>query len=304
MDRKLLDYLPPVLREVMEMQAINKANEPEIAIAWDALTLVLANQFLETADARGVSVWEQELNILPKGTDSLALRKARIKARWNIKLPYSLPWLRGWLTGIYGPDRHEETVENYTLHVLARYGFADSLNAEVFETLRTVIPANMLICATDKFEPAVLDNRQALFFQSLLIGLGADNPVGASALERVLMAVWVRQRQERTTGLTVRAGVSTSLSGTLARLLIHIRACNLGQGVIYLDGRRRLDGTWRLDQGTVPGPALSKVAVTARAAVGNRASAAVTADTMWRLDGSNQLDGTKKLNAAIRRSDL
>ena len=46
MDRKLLDYLPPVLREVMEMQAINAANEPEIAIAWDAITLVLANQFL------------------------------------------------------------------------------------------------------------------------------------------------------------------------------------------------------------------------------------------------------------------
>ena len=47
MDRKLLDYLPPVLREVLEFQAINAANEPEISIAWDALALVLANQFLE-----------------------------------------------------------------------------------------------------------------------------------------------------------------------------------------------------------------------------------------------------------------
>lgn len=46
MDRKLLDYLPPVLREVLEFQAINAANEPEISIAWDALALVLANQFL------------------------------------------------------------------------------------------------------------------------------------------------------------------------------------------------------------------------------------------------------------------
>ena len=45
MDRKLLDYLPPVLREVMEFQAINEANEPEISLAWDALSLVMANQF-------------------------------------------------------------------------------------------------------------------------------------------------------------------------------------------------------------------------------------------------------------------
>ena len=53
MDRKLLDYLPPVLREVLEFQAINAANEPEISMAWDALALFLANQFLDTATASG-----------------------------------------------------------------------------------------------------------------------------------------------------------------------------------------------------------------------------------------------------------
>lgn len=45
------------------MQAINEANEPEIAIAWDAITLVLANQFLETADVRGVSIWLSLIHI-------------------------------------------------------------------------------------------------------------------------------------------------------------------------------------------------------------------------------------------------
>ena len=89
MDRKLLDYLPPVLREVLEFQAINAANEPEISIAWDALALVLANQFLDTATASGVAVWERELNIRPKDTDTLEVRKARIKALWNLELPYT-----------------------------------------------------------------------------------------------------------------------------------------------------------------------------------------------------------------------
>ena len=69
MDRKLLDYLPTVLREVLEFQAINAANEPEISIAWYALALVLANQFLDTATASGVAVWERELNIRPKDTE-------------------------------------------------------------------------------------------------------------------------------------------------------------------------------------------------------------------------------------------
>ena len=84
MDRHLLNYLPPVLREVLEFQTINRANEPEISLAWDAITRVLANQFLEDADEDGVAVWEQELRIRPKGTDTLEARKVRIKSMWNL----------------------------------------------------------------------------------------------------------------------------------------------------------------------------------------------------------------------------
>ena len=75
MDRHLLNYLPPVLREVLEFQVINGANEPEISLAWDAITRVLANQFLEDADEDGVAVWEQELRLFPKDTDTLEARK-------------------------------------------------------------------------------------------------------------------------------------------------------------------------------------------------------------------------------------
>lgn len=100
MDRRLIDYLPPVLREVEEFQVVNGANEPEIALAWEVLAMVMANQFLEEADERGVVVWERELKILPKDTDTLELRKARIKAMWNRETPYTVPWLRNWLTGI------------------------------------------------------------------------------------------------------------------------------------------------------------------------------------------------------------
>lgn len=151
MDRKLLDYLPPVLREVMEMQAINGANEPEIAVAWDALALVLADQFLETASARGVAVWEKELKIFPKDTDTLAGRKARIKAMWNLEIPYTIPWLRNWLTGICGPEGHEETIADYTINIqldYTRLPDADSLAAEILKMLLAVRPCNMRVMLT------------------------------------------------------------------------------------------------------------------------------------------------------------
>lgn len=146
MDRKLLEYLPPVLREVMEMQAINGANEPEIALAWDTLTQVLANQFLETADENGVTVWEKELSILSKDTDTLELRKARIKATWNQEIPYSFPWLRRWLDGLYGQENHSESIEDYTIHIQVDHtGIPESsgLMTEILRMLATVLPSNM-----------------------------------------------------------------------------------------------------------------------------------------------------------------
>ena len=57
MDRKLISYLPPVLREVLDFQAINTANEPEISLAWYALEQVMDNQFLDSADQSGVAMW-------------------------------------------------------------------------------------------------------------------------------------------------------------------------------------------------------------------------------------------------------
>lgn len=130
------------------MQAINEANEPEIAIAWDALALVMANQFLDDADARGVAVWEKELKILSKDTDTLEIRKARIKAKWNQQLPYTLPWLRRWLDGIYGQENHKESVEDYTIHLqLDHTGIpnASDLMAEIFKMLTEVQPSNMCL---------------------------------------------------------------------------------------------------------------------------------------------------------------
>ena len=151
MDRKLLDYLPPVLREVMEFQAINEANEPEISLAWDALSLVMANQFLDTADSTGLSVGERELTIYPKDTDTLETRRARIKAMWNLELPYTLPWLKNWLTSICGPTGHEEIVADYTINIQLDYTVlpdADALAAEILDMLLMVRPANMRVLMT------------------------------------------------------------------------------------------------------------------------------------------------------------
>lgn len=145
MDRKLINYLPPVLRDVVDFQAINEACEPEISLARDALALVMANQFLETATELGVSVWERELGIRPKDTDSLDARKTTIKSMWNLELPYTITWLRQWLAAVAAGSPYEAAIrDGYTLDILTewdRAGQVDSLKS----ILERTVPSNIRI---------------------------------------------------------------------------------------------------------------------------------------------------------------
>lgn len=147
MHRRLLDYLPPVLREVKDFQAINRANEPEISAAWDGLDLVMANQFIDDAGEYGVAMWEAELKLHPKDTDSMAVRKACIKAMWNRCLPYTLPWLKRWLAGLCGgPKGFDVAIVDYAIHIQLDHTVlpdADRIAAEIMDLLLPVRPSNM-----------------------------------------------------------------------------------------------------------------------------------------------------------------
>lgn len=143
MDRKLIDYLPPVLREVMEFMAITGAQQPEIEDAWDALNLVMDNQFIDTATEDGVAVWESELNITPLTTDTLEERKDRIKTFWIYGVVYTYNWLVGWLKSSCGNKRTlPPTVSDYTLRVALPIS-VDYIG--LLESLRRYISANILI---------------------------------------------------------------------------------------------------------------------------------------------------------------
>lgn len=147
MDRRLIDYLPPVLHGVLEFQAINGANEPEIILAWDALDRVLDNQFLDSADEIGVAVWEGELALYPKGADTLGTRKLRIKAQQNLRPPFTLNWLRRWLDAQYGSLGASTVAYNPTNYMLTvRVPYAEDYDyTEAARLLAWAIPCNVVI---------------------------------------------------------------------------------------------------------------------------------------------------------------
>ena len=76
MDRKLINYLPYIVRDYAEFQGITGAEQPEFESAWAAVDDLLNNQFLGTAGSLGLSRWEKNLSINPKRTDTLDDRRS------------------------------------------------------------------------------------------------------------------------------------------------------------------------------------------------------------------------------------
>lgn len=116
-EHQLIDYLPPVLRDIRDFGVITQAQQPEIAAAWEALAFVMDNQFIDTATQEGVSMWEKELNIAPLATDSLEDRKKRILAAWAYGVAYTYRWLIGWVRACCGGACPEPSLNEYTLRV-------------------------------------------------------------------------------------------------------------------------------------------------------------------------------------------
>ena len=59
MDRKLINYLPEVLRNYREFQKTFEAEEPELLKVQEELSKVLDDLFIEDATERGVKRWEK-----------------------------------------------------------------------------------------------------------------------------------------------------------------------------------------------------------------------------------------------------
>ena len=59
MTRRLMSYLPYVLRDYTEIQAILVSQQPELDQVWEAAESLLENQFIVSAEGLGLGRWEK-----------------------------------------------------------------------------------------------------------------------------------------------------------------------------------------------------------------------------------------------------
>lgn len=116
--RRLIDYYPPVIASIKDMQQIVGSQQPMIEELWDAVSFVTENQFIDSSTEEGVKEWEDELGIVPAANDTFEQRKKRLKNRWVPDNRFTLPWLWEWLKRVSERDDiRVPTVSDYVLTV-------------------------------------------------------------------------------------------------------------------------------------------------------------------------------------------
>lgn len=153
LERKLIDYLPPVERDVAEFEAIlTTAEQPEMSMSWDAVHDVLNDQFISDATENGVSRFEKIMKIVPKATETLDSRKFTLLTRMSEQAFFTITILKKQLGNLCGEDNYEVTrdVKNKKLTVKIALVAKSDFN-EMKILLDRIVPANMEIDVIIKY---------------------------------------------------------------------------------------------------------------------------------------------------------
>lgn len=183
MDRLLIDYLPHVVREYDVYKALTTGEQPEFELVWDRTDLAYNNQFIDSADAYGLSRWERILQIYPRATDTLESRRLAIKVKLNTVIPYTIRVLIQSLEAISEGQPFSVYIErgSYLLELVTQWENLGQME-HLRDILEQMVPVNMAISSTNQItaQPeSVLHIASALSFCEV-IGLSDSGTVNLS----------------------------------------------------------------------------------------------------------------------------
>jgi len=139
----LVGYLPPYLKEYRELVQTLLVQGKELEDIWEEIDKILNNAFIATADADGLPIFEQLLNVDTYGT--LEERRFRCRAKWNENKNYTLRWLREQLDILCGKDGYvmEVIPEQYFIYV--KVALVSKNNEQTIrDMLSRILPQNMM----------------------------------------------------------------------------------------------------------------------------------------------------------------
>lgn len=146
MDRKLIDYLPEVLKTYKEFIELMRVEQPQIEALWDACDSLMNEGFLDTETEVGAAKWESILDIKPKNTDSLEIRNFRIHGRLVEDLPYTERTFCKQLAALCGEDGYSYKLDYDKFSLQIKVALTSKkLKDEVQSLAERIVPQNYIL---------------------------------------------------------------------------------------------------------------------------------------------------------------
>lgn len=120
LNSNVCEYLPDWFREIVDYQALCKAESEQFELLAEEINQIADNFFFQTMDVSAVSQWEKVFDIIPNpATESLEFRRQRIINRISTRPPFTLGFLYQKLDQLIGPGKWTVDVDypNYTLYI-------------------------------------------------------------------------------------------------------------------------------------------------------------------------------------------
>ena len=166
MSNNLMDYLPDYYDGVYEMEAIMHAQGGVLDEMDDRQMRTLLNEFVIQTDLRGISVFENQIGVIPEPGDSLQDRQNRVLMRLLPPRPITIRYLRELFKTLKIPAEISIFRPKREAVVEANKGeISDKQINNVKYILNVYLPANMIYQIQIKLPDAKISDQ-------LKIGIG------------------------------------------------------------------------------------------------------------------------------------
>lgn len=138
---KLIEYMPPYLKNVLEFIKIFDAEDIEIENMRYLIDKILKEVIVKTATSYGLDRYEKIYGITNKA-ETIEARRMNILFKINNRVPYTLKWLINTLNEAIGENNYKLVAVDYELYITINLAYTEA--AEMLKSnLIKQIPANI-----------------------------------------------------------------------------------------------------------------------------------------------------------------
>ena len=142
MSFKAIDMIPVFMRQFAEMRAIMNETDKQADAIEKYTKKVFNGAFIDLCDEDGIERYENIMGIKSDKSESLELRRERIKSKWYQDIPYTYRYIIHKISTYCKTDIDKYDSEHYQLNI-STYAEIKGMNEDIDALLENKLPLNI-----------------------------------------------------------------------------------------------------------------------------------------------------------------